>query len=325
MLAQLTVVCMLLLCAVRGGSGRGVWKGEESYREELTFEPLANGHGLARFQFSFEAQRPPEGAHSVQTDLFPAAWGRVVASSPLRDLHLSLTRGRWDPLLLGSPPPGLSPAPPGAELWLSLPLINSSASPIDAQEESLKRLTSMLSGLLCLSLNQLRPQHLVVTPLDFFAGSRSSADLRFLLGALPREPVCTENLAPLLKLLPCRDQAGLASLLQPRAVLSSHYHSFSLSHLSHTSSSFVTDQMQLVLSLAIVFDLSSFTPLSRGTPSISPSPSLSTLLSATHVPSSLCLPADFTHVATAGIHSSQSVTSPEQLTMLLETPLIINN
>jgi hypothetical protein len=33
---------------------------------------------------------------------------------------------------------------------------------------------------------------------------------------LPHEPLCTENLTPWLRLLPCRDQAGLASLLRHR-------------------------------------------------------------------------------------------------------------
>eukprot|EP00967_Tisochrysis_lutea_P101446 scaffold152237_cov14-Tisochrysis_lutea.AAC.1 len=37
--------------------------------------------------------------------------------------------------------------------------------------------------------------------------------------ALPRESICTENLTPWLKLLPCRDAAGLATLLLDRKQL----------------------------------------------------------------------------------------------------------
>lgn len=44
-------------------------------------------------------------------------------------------------------------------------------------------------------------------------------------GALPREAVCTENLTPWLKLLPCRDRAGLATLLERRRVYGGSYHS----------------------------------------------------------------------------------------------------
>ncbi|KAL3517813.1 hypothetical protein ACH5RR_020402 [Cinchona calisaya] len=32
-------------------------------------------------------------------------------------------------------------------------------------------------------------------------------------GTLPREAVCTESLTPWLKLLPCRDKAGLSALM----------------------------------------------------------------------------------------------------------------
>ncbi len=35
-------------------------------------------------------------------------------------------------------------------------------------------------------------------------------------GQLPHEPVCTENVTPWLKLLPCRDAAGMAQLLANR-------------------------------------------------------------------------------------------------------------
>lgn len=40
--------------------------------------------------------------------------------------------------------------------------------------------------------------------------------VRRLRALLPHEAVCTENLTPWLRLLPCGDQAGLASLLRHR-------------------------------------------------------------------------------------------------------------
>ncbi len=36
------------------------------------------------------------------------------------------------------------------------------------------------------------------------------------VGSLPREAVCTENLTPWLKLLPCTGKAGLAAVLADR-------------------------------------------------------------------------------------------------------------
>ena len=41
----------------------------------------------------------------------------------------------------------------------------------------------------------------------------SLSNLHLLHGTLPREVVCTENLTPFLKLLPCKGKAGIASLL----------------------------------------------------------------------------------------------------------------
>ena len=49
--------------------------------------------------------------------------------------------------------------------------------------------------------------------------------MRVLYGALPREAVCTENLTPWLKLLPCRDVDGLGALLNRPQVYSAAYHS----------------------------------------------------------------------------------------------------
>ena len=47
-------------------------------------------------------------------------------------------------------------------------------------------------------------------------------------GLLSQEAVCTENLAGLQKLLPCRDQGGLGALLSPAAILGSTFHMMEL-------------------------------------------------------------------------------------------------
>ena len=46
--------------------------------------------------------------------------------------------------------------------------------------------------------------------------------------ALPAESVCTENLTPWMKLLPCRDQSGLGLLLNPLRVYDSLFHSMAV-------------------------------------------------------------------------------------------------
>lgn len=42
--------------------------------------------------------------------------------------------------------------------------------------------------------------------------------------SLPAEHVCTENLTPFLKLLPCKAQSGLAALLNPHRLFGADWH-----------------------------------------------------------------------------------------------------
>ncbi|GIL71952.1 hypothetical protein Vretifemale_2387 [Volvox reticuliferus] len=108
-------------------------------------------------------------------------------------------------------------------------------------------LVNALSGLSCASLSLLH---------DPSSVSGGGIDLRELLGPtaanhsaeghgaggqrlramLPHEPLCTENLTPWLRLLPCRDQAGLASLLRHRpTVFGAEYVSLGLVLKRHTT------------------------------------------------------------------------------------------
>lgn len=76
-------------------------------------------------------------------------------------------------------------------------------------------LTNALSGLFCASLNFIDSTK-TIRPLSTFEpeGTRNSSQkLHLLHGALPHEVVCTENLTPFLKLLPCKAKAGISSLL----------------------------------------------------------------------------------------------------------------
>lgn len=76
-------------------------------------------------------------------------------------------------------------------------------------------LSNALSGLFCASLNfidstkTIRPE----STFDMEGSKGLSGDLHLLHGALPHEVVCTENLTPFLKLLPCKGKAGISTLL----------------------------------------------------------------------------------------------------------------
>ena len=56
----------------------------------------------------------------------------------------------------------------------------------------------------------------------------SSRNLYLLHGTLPREVVCTENLTPFLKLLPCKGKAGIASLLDGHKLFDASWQSMAI-------------------------------------------------------------------------------------------------
>ncbi len=97
-------------------------------------------------------------------------------------------------------------------------------------------LTNALAGQLCASLNFLYSTQTVspkfgfqpdgVTP-PFAVPSNASSHLK--VGFLPGENVCTENLSPWKKLLPCQSKRGLSALLSAKNLHHSRYHSLGLS------------------------------------------------------------------------------------------------
>ncbi|KAL2557060.1 GPI transamidase component Gpi16 subunit family protein [Forsythia ovata] len=101
-----------------------------------------------------------------------------------------------------------------------------------------KNLTHALSGLFCTSINFL--EHSTTYSAPQWSFRSVAGKLRY--GTLPREAVCTENLTPWLKLLPCRDKAGLSALLDRPSIYRGYYHSQRL-HLTsdeYDSSEFST-------------------------------------------------------------------------------------
>ena len=60
-------------------------------------------------------------------------------------------------------------------------------------------------------------------------GTNASNESSYLLhGTLPREVVCTENLTPFLKLLPCKGKAGIASLLDGHKLFDASWQSMAI-------------------------------------------------------------------------------------------------
>lgn len=92
-------------------------------------------------------------------------------------------------------------------------------------------LTQSLSGLFCASLNFIDSTRTTCPVVSFEPTgnhSKSQSTLHFLHGTLPGEVVCTENLTPFLKLLPCKGKAGVASLLDGHKLFDASWQSMSI-------------------------------------------------------------------------------------------------
>lgn len=183
-----------------------LWRGiaaSEGFRERLVLRPLPDGTLVAHFRFVSSLARGNE--HQLHHHkLFPKAILQIVESFRVQEMELSFTQGRWKHKQWGAYE-GVKPS--GVELRAEF-----RRSPdIDTLWHNL---THALSGLFCASVNFLEDPAMV--------GSHGPA---VRLGALPREAVCTENLTPWLKLLPCRDQSGLSALLERPKIYNGLYHS----------------------------------------------------------------------------------------------------
>lgn len=93
-------------------------------------------------------------------------------------------------------------------------------------------LTNALSGLFCASLNFIDSTRTTKPVMSFqpsgYHTNSTLSNLHLLHGTLPREVVCTENLTPFLKLLPCKGKAGISSLLDGHKLFDASWQSMSL-------------------------------------------------------------------------------------------------
>ncbi|KAJ7950457.1 GPI transamidase component PIG-T [Quillaja saponaria] len=201
--------------------------GEEEFSEDLLLKPLPDRKVLAHFHF--ETKAPFTESFGRHHHLFPKAISQLVQKYHVRSMELSFTQGRWNYDRWGGfdPISSRNAKPPGVELWAVFDV------PQDQVDASWKNLTHSLSGLFCASINFLESSTAYSSPDWSFPPA--SGSLRY--GTLPREAVCTENLTPWLKLLPCRDKAGISALMDRPSIYRGFYHSQRLRLTSSESGS----------------------------------------------------------------------------------------
>ncbi|KAH7908372.1 GPI transamidase component PIG-T [Hygrophoropsis aurantiaca] len=223
---QCAVVVVAALCV------HATVASSEEYTEDLLLRPLRDGKVASTFTFTTLLHSSPDDAQHYT--LFPLALGQILRAHAVTELHLSLNAGKWDYRQWHYPDhPAVAT---GAELWAWMP---GTGADIDARWAGLR---NSLAGLFCASLGSL-DQRRTLAPTDAYQplgdlpvfqydtanGTTTSTTHHLRHATLPSENVCTENLTPFLKLLPCKDGASthacsLARLLNPQRLFDADWH-----------------------------------------------------------------------------------------------------
>lgn len=212
-----------------------------SYTEELTLRPLPDNLLQASFEFVSRSEKSIEAPVKEQDPwnqythytLFPRSLGQIIENTHIKELHLRFAQGWWDSDNWGViPNDGKYAGGIGVEMWAWI-----EGRDQEEAEARWKHLANTLSGLFCASLNFLDPAHTTFPASSFSPFSQgapwslneSSSENVFLLrGALPAEPVCTENLTPFIEQLPCKGKAGISSLLDGHKIFDTQWQAMSI-------------------------------------------------------------------------------------------------
>lgn len=157
-------------------------------------------------------------------DLFPAEIAKLITDKRVQELRFSLTKNGWKTKQWGYP---FRDASPGFEInvWFG----ESTLRP----DKNFNEITNYLSGKFCASISSVdrtvsvSPRHLLQPQFGQKLRNLTNQSLNYY-ASLPHETVCTENLTPWKKLLPCYSKAGLSSLLNSVFIMNSNYFSISV-------------------------------------------------------------------------------------------------
>ncbi|KZS93864.1 Gpi16 subunit, GPI transamidase component [Sistotremastrum niveocremeum HHB9708] len=207
----------------------------DRFTESLVIRPLEDGKVASLFTFTtlmaHASGRDPINDSEDKPQhytIFPLSLGQILREYAITELHLTLNAGKWDYLHWGTPED--ADVGSGAEMWAWM--ADGGADSIDSRWVGVR---NAVSGLLCASLSSLSIQR-TTSPLLAFPPlgdlpvirptNQTDASKQYHLrhASLPSEHVCTENLTPFLKLLPCKSSSGLASLLNPHKLFDADWH-----------------------------------------------------------------------------------------------------
>uniref|UniRef100_A0A0A1WEV3 GPI transamidase component PIG-T n=1 Tax=Zeugodacus cucurbitae TaxID=28588 RepID=A0A0A1WEV3_ZEUCU len=217
----ISIIFLILLCV----SSIVAVKESSEFHEELYVRPLTNGLVNTFFQFTTRWHYGDrENLHNTQ--LIPRPIAETLLLYDVKELHIGLTQGLWRYETYGYP---VMDNAPGAEVRAWFAGENLTSTDVDDQWV---KLAGTFSGILCASLNFIDKTNSVEPKYSFrpqfVSGSKSNIPQFVRYASLPREIVCTENLTPWKKLLPCDSKQGFASLLNSGYVHNTNYHSLGM-------------------------------------------------------------------------------------------------
>ncbi|KAH6679020.1 GPI transamidase-like protein component Gpi16 [Halenospora varia] len=223
------------------------------YHEQLLLRPLHPSLLLASFNFQSNTSLASFDQQNFR--YFPRSLGQILQHANTRELHLRFSLGRWDAESWGARPwGGTREGGIGVELWAWVEA--------ETDEEADGRwltLTNALSGLFCASLNFIDSTRTIRPVMSFQPSgdhkNSTLSDLHLLHGTLPREVVCTENLTPFLKLLPCKGKAGISSLLDGHKLFDASWQSMSIDVRPICEAGLDDCQLQITQTIDMVLDI----------------------------------------------------------------------
>jgi phosphatidylinositol glycan class T len=184
---------------------------QSTFHESLDIRPVQNGLLLAQFMFEQSITVPSGPVNQIDYSSFPGAMEELVRDFGLEELRLSFGRGRWDQQVWGQAPFALASTGIQLHAWFE------PNSPSSSVSSRWARLTHTLSGLLCASIGLLNDAKTSVPSMTIPRQNPGSREAELRFGVLPREAVCTENLTPWIKMLPCM------SNVPPRLICASSF------------------------------------------------------------------------------------------------------
>lgn len=174
------------------------------FDEQVDIIPLQNGLILSHFQFTQSITVPISASGQLMDyGTFPPAIEEIVSGLGLDEARLSFVRGRWDQTGWGRAPVDLAGNGIQLHAWFQ-----PDGGDVD---ERWTKLTHLLSGLLCGSIGLMADARTSI-PQQTFSPPYPESHIRF--GALPREAVCTENLTPWIKMLPCMSNVNTTNCVK---------------------------------------------------------------------------------------------------------------